>query len=120
MQKTKCVPFLNIKYLTSTLFGQRKYNVPVTLALLKSGLINTALQDQQLAKVLFTDPRPTLLAYTAALIRECLSSDPPIASQNQFQYSIEVLSQLSQNGKGSEEYVGFSCYILFVSNHLLG
>ena len=120
MQKTKCVPFLNIKYLTSTLFGQRKYNVPVTLALLKSGLINTALQDQQLAKVLFTDPRPTLLAYTAALIRECLSSDPPVASQNQFQYSIEVLSQLSQNGKGSEEYVGFSCYILFVSNHLLG
>ncbi|EDR11008.1 uncharacterized protein LACBIDRAFT_141130, partial [Laccaria bicolor S238N-H82] len=83
---------------------ERKYNVPVTLALLKSGLINTTLQDQQLAKVLFTDPRPTLLAYTAALIRECLSSDPPVASQNQFQYSIEILSQLSQNGKGSEEY----------------
>ncbi|KAJ7093160.1 Not1-domain-containing protein [Mycena epipterygia] len=82
---------------------ERKFNVPVTVTLLRSGLVNTSLQDQQLAKVLFTDPRPTLLNYVAALIRECLSSDPPVATQNQFHYSIEVMNQLSQSGKANEE-----------------
>ncbi|KAJ7684728.1 Not1-domain-containing protein [Mycena polygramma] len=82
---------------------ERKFNVPVTVTLLRSGLVNPALQDQHLAKVLFTDPRPTLLNYVAALIRECLSSDPPVASQTQFHYTIEVLNQLSQSGKANEE-----------------
>ncbi|KAJ7929302.1 Not1-domain-containing protein [Mycena leptocephala] len=82
---------------------ERKFNVPVTVTLLRSNLVNTSLQDQQLAKVLFTDPRPTLLNYVAALVRECLSSDPPVATQNQFHYSIEVMNQLSQSGKANEE-----------------
>ncbi|KAF7359396.1 Not1-domain-containing protein [Mycena sanguinolenta] len=81
---------------------ERKFNVPVTVTLLRSGLINVSLQDQQLAKVLFTDPRPTLLNYVAALVRECLSSDPPVAAQAQFHYSIEVMNQLSQSGKANE------------------
>jgi CCR4-NOT transcription complex subunit 1 len=75
----------------------------VTVTLLRSGLVNVSLQDQQLAKVLFTDPRPTLLNYVAALVRECLSGDPPVASQTQFHYSIEVMNQLSQSGKANEE-----------------
>ncbi|KAJ7871497.1 Not1-domain-containing protein [Mycena olivaceomarginata] len=82
---------------------ERKFNVPVTVTLLRSGLVNVSLQDQQLAKVLFTDPRPTLLNYVAALVRECLSGDPPVASQTQFHYSIEVMNQLSQSGKANEE-----------------
>lgn len=82
---------------------QRKYSVPVTVTLLQSGLVNISLQDQQLAKSLFTEPRPSLLNFAAALIRECLSSDPPVASQSQFAYSIEVLSQLSQSGKANDE-----------------
>ncbi|KAJ7236727.1 Not1-domain-containing protein [Mycena haematopus] len=81
---------------------ERKFNVPVTVTLLRSGLVNVSLQDQQLAKVLFTDPRPTLLNYVAALVRECLSSDPPVAAQAQFHYSIEVMNQLSQSGKANE------------------
>ena len=82
---------------------QRKFNVPVTVTVLRRGLVNTSLQDQQLAKVLFTDPRPNLLNFAAALVRECLSSDPPVATQNQFHYSIEVMNQLSQTGKANEE-----------------
>ena len=82
---------------------QRKFNVPVTVTLLQSGLVNISLQDQQLAKSLFTEPRPSLLNFAAALIRECLSNDPPVASQSQFVYSIEVLSQLSQSGKANDE-----------------
>lgn len=75
----------------------------VTVTLLKSGLINTNLQDQQLAKVLYMDPRPSLLKFSAGLIRGCLSSDPPVASQGQFSLSIDVLSSLTQAGKINDE-----------------
>lgn len=84
-------------------FFQRKLNVPVTVTLLRSGLINISLQDQQLAKSVFQDPRPSLLNFAASLIRECLSSEPPVASQSQFPYTIEVLGQLAQTGKDNEE-----------------
>ncbi|KAF8556923.1 Not1-domain-containing protein [Imleria badia] len=82
---------------------ERKFNIPVTVTLLRSGLVNTSLQDQQLAKSLFQDPRPTLQSFAAGLVRECLSSDPPVASQNQLTYTIEVLSQLVQAGKANED-----------------
>jgi len=84
-------------------FPQRKYNVAVTVVLLRSGLININLQDQQLAKLLFEDPRPTLLSFAANLIRECLSSDPPVAIQGQFVYTIDVLTSLAQSAKANEE-----------------
>ncbi|KAK7023882.1 Not1-domain-containing protein [Favolaschia claudopus] len=82
---------------------ERKFNVPVTVTLLRSGLLNVSLLDQQLAKVLFTDSRPPLLNYVASLVRECLSSDPPVAAQTQFHISIEIMTQLSQSGKANEE-----------------
>ncbi|KAG1789689.1 uncharacterized protein HD556DRAFT_1492343 [Suillus plorans] len=63
---------------------ERKLNIPVTVTLLCSGLVSTSLQDQQLAKNLFTDPRPSLQNFAAGLIRERLSNDPPIASQSQW------------------------------------
>ncbi|KAF9807170.1 hypothetical protein IEO21_08347 [Rhodonia placenta] len=80
----------------------RKLNVPVTVTLLRSGLINVVQEDQQLAKFLHTDPRPSLLNFAAELIRECLTADPPIASQNQFTHT---LAQLSQVGKGNDEVI---------------
>jgi CCR4-NOT transcription complex subunit 1 len=90
----------------------------VTVTLLRSGLVNITLQDQQLAKVLFTDPRPSLLNFAAGLIRECLSSDPPVASQNQFSYSIDILSQLSQSGKANDTYV-LSVIFYYSLSHFL-
>lgn len=91
---------------------QRKLNIPVTVTLLRSGLVNTSLQDQQLAKSLFQDPRPTLQSFAAGLVRECLSSDPPVASQNQLTYTIEVLGQLVQAGKANEEYVSVGLLLI--------
>ncbi|KAK0228205.1 Not1-domain-containing protein [Armillaria fumosa] len=82
---------------------ERKFNVPVTVTLLGSGLVPITLQDQQLAKSLFSDPRPSLLLFAASLIRQCLFSDPPILTQSQFALSIEVLSQLAQAGRANEE-----------------
>lgn len=75
------------------------------MTLLRSGLVNISQEDQQLAKFLFTDPRPTLLTFAAGLIRQCLSSDPPVASQAQFAYTLEILTQLAQANKANEEYV---------------
>ncbi|KAF8894430.1 Not1-domain-containing protein [Infundibulicybe gibba] len=46
---------------------ERKYNVAVTVTLLRSGLVNISLQDQQLAKILLTDARPNLLNFAAGL-----------------------------------------------------
>ncbi|KAI0698481.1 Not1-domain-containing protein [Cytidiella melzeri] len=82
---------------------ERKLNVPATVALLRSGLISIVQEDQQLAKFLYTDPRPTLQTFAAGLVRECLSSDPPIASQSQFMYTLEILAQLSQANKANDE-----------------
>lgn len=90
--------------------------MPVTVTLLRSGLINTSLQDQQLAKLL-CDPRPVLLNFAANLIRECLSSDPPVATQAQFAYSIEMFSQLSHQGKAIEEYVRADLFIRNMPNN---
>ena len=90
---------------------QRKLNVPVTVTLLRSGLVNIAQQDQQLAKFLYTDPRPSLLNFATGLVRECLSSYPPIASQSQFQYTLEILTQLAQAGKANDEYVLIPLYL---------
>ncbi|KAI0057116.1 Not1-domain-containing protein [Artomyces pyxidatus] len=82
---------------------ERKLNVPVTVTLLRSGLISIVQQDQQLAKFLFSDQRSSLQNFAAGLIRECLTCDPPLASQNQFSYTIDVLSQIVQSGKANEE-----------------
>ena len=75
---------------------QRKPNIPVTVTILCSGLVNTSLQDQKMAKSLFRVPLPTLQSFAASLVRECLSSDPPVATQNHLTYTIEVLGQLIQ------------------------
>ena len=94
--------------------AQRKLNVPVTATLLRSGLISIAQQDQQLAKFLFADPKSSLQNFAAGLIRECLTCDPPLASQSQFSVTIEVLSQIMQSTKANEEWVqNLSCLILY-------
>ncbi|KAI0320504.1 Not1-domain-containing protein [Amylostereum chailletii] len=82
---------------------ERKLNVPVTVTLLRSGLISIAQQDQQLAKFLFSDQRSSLQNFAAGLIRECLTCDPPLASQSQFSFTIEVLGHIVQSGKASDE-----------------
>jgi CCR4-NOT transcription complex subunit 1 len=82
---------------------ERKLNVPVTATLLRSGLISITQQDQQLAKFLFADAKPTLQNFATGLIRECLTCDPPLASQSQFSFTIEVLSQIMQTGKANDE-----------------
>lgn len=42
--------------------------------------------------------------YAAGLVRECLGSDPPVASQSQLAYTIDALNQIAQAGKANDEY----------------
>lgn len=104
MLMTKFVlPMASSIFVLNDVLAQRKLNVPVTATLLRRGLISITQQDQQLAKFLFADPKPTLQNFATGLIRECLTCDPPLASQSQFSFTIEVLSQIMQTGKANDE-----------------
>lgn len=65
--------------------------------------MNIIQEDQQLAKFLYADPRPSLLTFAAGLIRECLSSDPPVASQSQLMYTLDALGHLAQTKQANDE-----------------
>ncbi|KAJ2931428.1 hypothetical protein H1R20_g5724, partial [Candolleomyces eurysporus] len=82
---------------------ERKYNVPVTITLLRCGLLNFEAHDQLLSKSIFADPRPSLIAYAVGLIRESLTGDPPALPRNYFQYTIDFMTQLSNANKATDE-----------------
>jgi CCR4-NOT transcription complex subunit 1 len=77
---------------------ERKYNVPVTVALIKAGLINLAEQDQELG-ILIDSGRTSAIDFTARLIRACLFGDEPIplATRQDFAASLEAFSRLRSN-----------------------
>ncbi|KAK4519925.1 uncharacterized protein ATC70_010169 [Mucor velutinosus] len=75
---------------------ERKYNVPVTVALIKANLINLPEQDQELAN-LIDNGRVSAIDFTARLIRSCLFEDVPLANRQEFMASLEALSRLRGN-----------------------
>ncbi|KAI8372978.1 CCR4-Not complex component, Not1-domain-containing protein [Radiomyces spectabilis] len=72
---------------------ERKYNVPVTMTLIKAGLINLMEQDQELA-ALIDSGRPSAIDFTARLIRACFFDEPPLATRQEFSASLEALGRL--------------------------
>ncbi|KAH8108458.1 Not1-domain-containing protein [Phellopilus nigrolimitatus] len=86
---------------------ERKFNIPVTVTLLRQQLITVTDEDHQLAKLLFNNPnaRPNLQEFAAGLIRDCLTSEPPIATQQQFPYTLDALAQLVTSSKATESVV---------------
>ncbi|KAJ4501745.1 Not1-domain-containing protein [Lentinula lateritia] len=85
---------------------ERKFNIPVTVTLLRSSLLDVGALDQALAKTMYMGsmgPRPSFLNFISGLIRECLSSDPPVASQAQFKYCIEMLTNTIQEGNATDQ-----------------
>ena len=76
--------------------------MPVTVTLLKSRLITVGDEDQQLAKLIYSSPRPNLQDFASGLLRECLTSEPPIATQQQFTLTVAALTALVQSGKANE------------------
>ncbi|KAL5529441.1 hypothetical protein ACEPAG_5426 [Sanghuangporus baumii] len=86
---------------------ERKFNVPVTVTLLRSQLITPTDEDLQLAKWLYSsaNARPNLQDFAAGLIRECLTTEPPIATQHQFHYTLDALAQQMRANKATESVV---------------
>ncbi|KAI8346449.1 CCR4-Not complex component, Not1-domain-containing protein [Mortierella sp. GBAus27b] len=76
---------------------ERKLNVPVTVTLIKAGLVSLVDQDIQLARLIEIG-RIGVVEYTIKLIRECVLSDQPCASRNEFINSLNVLNRLAQRG----------------------
>ncbi|CEP14955.1 hypothetical protein [Parasitella parasitica] len=75
---------------------ERKYNVPVTVALIKAGLINLPEQDQELS-ILINNGRTSAIEFTARLIRACLFGEYPLATRQEFMSSLEALGSLNSN-----------------------
>lgn len=75
---------------------ERKYNVPVTVALIKAGLIHLPEQDQELS-ILIDSGRPSAIEFSARLIRACLFGEYPLATRQEFMASLEALSRLKSN-----------------------
>jgi len=75
----------------------RKFNVPVTVTLIRAGLVSLVDQDMQLARLIEIG-RPGVIEYTVKLIRECVLNEQPCASRNEFINSLNVLNRLAQRG----------------------
>lgn len=81
---------------------ERKFNVPVTTALIQARFINPAELDVQLAKFVTREYRPSVVDFAARLVGECLMEDPQVATKGQLVNTLEALAQASRLGKGTE------------------
>ncbi|OBZ87225.1 CCR4-NOT transcription complex subunit 1 [Choanephora cucurbitarum] len=72
---------------------ERKYNVPVTVALIKAGLIHLTEQDQELS-ILIDNGRTSVIDFTVGLIRACLLGDYPLATHQEFVSCLQALNRL--------------------------
>ncbi|KAI9280718.1 CCR4-Not complex component, Not1-domain-containing protein [Sporodiniella umbellata] len=75
---------------------ERKYNVPVTVALIKANLINLPEQDQELAN-LIDSGRASAVDFTARLIFACLFEENSLATRQEFIKSLEALNRFRGN-----------------------
>ncbi|GAA5875884.1 hypothetical protein JCM8547_001694 [Rhodosporidiobolus lusitaniae] len=81
---------------------ERKFNVPVTVALLKSRFIPIADLDLQLAKFVVRDFRTSVVDFVAKLISSCLGEVPPVATREQFANAFEALNQANRQNKATD------------------
>lgn len=80
---------------------ERKYNVLVTVALMRAGLIKADEQDNQLGG-LIDQGRSSVAEFAVKLIRASVLRESPIATIQQFMNTLRALSSLSQRGKASD------------------
>ncbi|KAE8230223.1 hypothetical protein CF326_g4782 [Tilletia indica] len=80
---------------------ERKFNVAATVGLIRARLLNVMETDQQLAKFIVRDFRPSVVDFAAKLALACLS-DPPCASRAQLANITEALHRAAQRGKATE------------------
>lgn len=81
---------------------ERKFNVPVTIALVNAQLINAVELDVQLAKFVTREYRTTVVDFAARLIVGCVMETPAVATRDQLSHTIEALAQAGRLNKGTE------------------
>ena len=79
----------------------RKFDVPVTIALIRAGLINIVEVDAQLAKMVHHEFRHAVVDFAADLALECLR-EPACATRGQLQEIISSLQLALQRGKATD------------------
>ncbi|KAK4047270.1 CCR4-NOT core subunit cdc39 [Microbotryomycetes sp. JL221] len=81
---------------------ERKFNVPVTIALVQARLINVGELEAQLAKFVLRDYKPSVIDFVSGFVTDCLTSSAPIVSPDQLANCIDALAQANRAGKGTE------------------
>nr|CDI56008.1 related to CDC39-component of the CCR4-NOT complex [Melanopsichium pennsylvanicum 4] len=85
---------------------ERKFNVPVTVSLVRAGLVNVAELDVQLAKLILRDFRASVIDFSARLALECLQ-EPACATRQQLTSTVEALQRADQQGQATEASTRF-------------
>ncbi|KAN0062874.1 CCR4-NOT core subunit cdc39 [Thecaphora frezii] len=85
---------------------ERKFNVPVSVCLIRAGLINIAELDIQLAKLIMRDFRASVIDFAANLALQCLR-EPACATRQQLANTIEALHRAVQRGKATNAAAEF-------------
>ncbi|TIA98147.1 hypothetical protein E3P94_02595 [Wallemia ichthyophaga] len=78
----------------------RKFNVPVTLYLVKARLFHVEELDLTLSRSIIRDMRQSAIDFAATLIRESIQDQ--IASRSNFTHCLEALTIAAQNSKTSD------------------
>lgn len=83
---------------------ERKFNVPVTIALIQARLIDPVELDLQLAKFVSREYRPTVIDFATRLLADCLLEGKGgyVVSREQLGNTLESLAQATRSGKGSD------------------
>ncbi|KAL7423739.1 CCR4-NOT core subunit cdc39 [Cryptotrichosporon argae] len=77
----------------------RKFNVPVTVALMQSGMIRASDLDPQISKLVLRGFNPQILDFAAQLIRDCTLTDQPCAPRNGFAATVAALLRAQEAGQ---------------------
>ncbi|KAL7754375.1 CCR4-NOT core subunit cdc39 [Sorochytrium milnesiophthora] len=83
---------------------ERKFNVPVTVTILRANLLTIAEQDQQLAR-LIENGHTAATDFAVKLIRRCILEEPPLGTISDFFNCLDILNRLVQKGSAAENVV---------------
>ncbi|RKO82945.1 hypothetical protein BDK51DRAFT_15960, partial [Blyttiomyces helicus] len=83
---------------------ERKYDIEVTVTIIRARILSVPELDVQLARMIESG-RTSAIDFAANLASRCLLQEPPVASQNDFFSSLQILKKMVQRGKASESAV---------------
>lgn len=80
---------------------QRKYSVPVTLALLAHRIVPVVEFDAQMSRLILRDFKPSLMDFMAEFLGAVVQAEPAVVPIGLMRHSIQALGQAEQLGRAS-------------------